>query len=43
MQKSKPVALLSVRDKMSFEVTPVFPNLVRFNGTSSEVAAKQGK
>jgi hypothetical protein len=42
MQKSKPVALLSVRDKMSFEVTPMFPNLIRFNGTSGEVATKQG-
>ncbi len=43
MQKSKPVALLSVRDKMSFEVTPMFPNLIRFNGTTGEVAAtKQG-
>ncbi len=42
MQKSKPVALLSVRDKMSFEVTPMFPNLIRFNGTTGEVATKQG-
>ena len=30
MLKSKPVALRSVRDKMSFEVTPVYPNLVNF-------------
>jgi hypothetical protein len=42
MQKSKPVALLSIRDKMSFEVTPMFPNLVRFNGVTGEVATKQG-
>jgi hypothetical protein len=42
MQKSKPVALLSVRDKMSFEVTPMFPNLIRFNGVTGEVATKQG-
>jgi len=42
MQKSKPVALLSVRDKMSFEVTPMFPNLIRFNGVTGEVAAKEG-
>lgn len=42
MQKSKPVALLSVRDKMPFEVTPVFPNLVRFKGTNAEVVAKEG-
>src|SRR5437588_1202868 len=41
MLKSKPVALLSARDKMSFEVTPVFPNLVRLTGTQgSEIAAK---
>jgi hypothetical protein len=37
MKKSKPVPLLSVRDKMSFEVTPIFPNLVRYNG-ANEVA-----
>lgn len=40
MKKSKPVALISVRDKMSFEVTPMFPNLVRYNGNS--VVAKDG-
>jgi hypothetical protein len=42
MLKSKPVALLSVRDKMSFEVTPVYPNLVTFNSAAarSEIAAK---
>lgn len=46
MMKSKPVALRSVRDKMSFEVTPVFPNLVAMNPNppnnpkASEVAAK---
>jgi hypothetical protein len=42
MLKSKPVALHSVRDKMSFEVTPVYPNLVTFNSVSnrSEIAAK---
>jgi hypothetical protein len=42
MQKSKAVALLSVRDKMSFEVTPMFPNLIRFNGATGEVATKEG-
>jgi hypothetical protein len=42
MQKSKPVALLSVRDKMPFEVTPMFPNLARFKGTNAEVVAKEG-
>lgn len=42
MLKSKPVALLSVRDKMSFEVTPVYPNLIMFNSATakSEIAAK---
>jgi hypothetical protein len=42
MKKSKPVALLSVRDKMSFQVTPVFPNLVRYN-TGNEVAKQDNK
>jgi len=41
MVKSKPVALRSVRDKMSFEVTPVYPNLVLFKpGDNTEIAAK---
>lgn len=42
MKKSKPVALLSARDKMSFQVTPVFPNLVRYNA-GNEVAKQQDK
>lgn len=41
MQKSKPAALLSVRDKMPLEVTPMMPNLVRFKG-SPDVVAKEG-
>jgi len=41
MQKSKPVSLLSVRDKMSFEVAPVFPNLVRVSAGTSEIVQKQ--
>ena len=40
IKKSKPVALLSPRDKMSFQVTPVIPNLVRYNGGNE--LAKQG-
>jgi hypothetical protein len=43
MQKSKPVPLVSARDKMSFEVTPMFPNLVRFTppkDNNNEVAVK---
>jgi len=44
MQKGKSVPLVSARDKMSFEVTPMFPNLVRFNPPpSTEVAAKPGQ
>ena len=41
MLKSKPVALLSARDKMSFEVTPVYPNLVSVPASANrEIAAK---
>lgn len=46
MQKGKQVPLVSARDKMSFEVTPMFPNLVRYNppaANSSEVAVKPGQ
>ena len=44
MQKGKSVPLVSPRDKMSFEVTPVFPNLVRLhpantNNNGGEVVA----
>ncbi|MBV8206185.1 MAG: M48 family metalloprotease [Acidobacteria bacterium] len=42
LKKTKAPALLSARDKMEFEVTPVYPNLVRYN-QPSEVAAAQGK
>ncbi|HEV3041030.1 MAG TPA: M48 family metalloprotease [Candidatus Angelobacter sp.] len=42
MLKGKQPALLSVRDKMSFEVTPIYPNLVTFNSATakSEIASK---
>lgn len=40
MLKSKPVALRSARDKMSFEVTPMYPNLVSFRPAGEEMAAK---
>lgn len=40
MMKSKPVALRSARDKMSFEVTPMYPNLVSFHPNEREMAAK---
>jgi hypothetical protein len=40
MMKSKPVALHSARDKMSFEVTPMYPNLVSFGpAATKEIAA----
>lgn len=42
MQKGKQVALVSPRDKMSFEVTPMFPNLVRYSPPANESAAKGG-
>jgi hypothetical protein len=32
MKKTGATPLRSARDKMPFEVTPIFPNLVRFNG-----------
>ena len=35
--KSKPVTLLSAREKMPFEVTPLFPYLIRFKGTPQNV------
>lgn len=44
MQKGKAIPLVSARDKMSFEVTPMFPNLVRFVPPASrEVASKPGQ
>jgi hypothetical protein len=44
MQKGKQVTLVSARDKMSFEVSPMFPNLVRMSSSpSKEVASKPGQ
>ena len=37
LKKSKAVPLYSARDKMEFEVTPVYPNLVRI-GAQTQVA-----
>lgn len=37
--KSKPVALLSAREKMAFEITPLFPYLTRFE-TSVQAASQ---
>jgi hypothetical protein len=42
LQKSKPVPLITARDKMAFEVTPVFPNLARYRA-SQELASSQSK
>ena len=39
LAKSKPVALLSAREKMPFEVTPVFPYLTRITSTGAEKVA----
>jgi hypothetical protein len=40
MAKTKPVALLSAREKMPFEVTPVFPYLTRIpSGVAEKVAS----
>jgi len=36
--KAKPVPLSSPSEKMSFEVTPVFPFLVRFNSAANLAA-----
>jgi hypothetical protein len=38
LKKSKSAAILSARDKMPFEVTPMIPNLVRVTQTQNEVA-----
>src|SRR5690348_295051 len=41
LKKAKPEAVLSARDKLPFEVTPMIPNLVRVNQTN-EVAQNSG-
>jgi hypothetical protein len=46
MVKGKSVPLVSARDKMSFEVTPMFPNLVRYAPpatASNDVRARQAQ
>jgi hypothetical protein len=37
--KAQPVPLLSAKEKMPFEVTPVIPNLKRFNAPDGKLAA----
>jgi hypothetical protein len=39
LAKTKPVALVSAREKMPFEVTPVFPYLTRINMSNTEKVA----
>jgi hypothetical protein len=39
LKKNKPVPLLSARDKMAFEVTPMIPHLVRYRGPQVANAA----
>ena len=39
LAKAKPVALLSAREKMPFEVTPVFPYITRISTVGSEKVA----
>jgi hypothetical protein len=41
LMKAKPLPLYSARDKMEFEVTPVFPDLVRFGNTQQPVVAEK--
>jgi hypothetical protein len=43
LQKSKPVPLQSARDKMAFEVTPMFPHLARYRDSQVADAAGSGK
>ncbi len=43
LKKSKAVPLLSAREKMAFEVTPMIPHLVRYNGAQVANAAGNGK
>jgi hypothetical protein len=43
LNKSKPVPLLSARDKMAFEVTPMIPHLARYRDAQVANAAPGGK
>ena len=43
MNKSKPVPLLSARDKMAFEVTPMIPHLARYSDAQVANAAPNGR
>jgi hypothetical protein len=39
LSKAKPVALTSAREKMEFEITPVFPYLTRLSTGGTEKVA----
>src|SRR5208337_1123660 len=39
MAKAKPVALVSAREKMPFEITPFFPYLTRLSSPTSDKVA----
>ena len=39
MAKAKPVALISAKEKMPFEITPFFPYLTRLSVARSEKVA----
>jgi hypothetical protein len=41
--KAKPVALLSAREKMPFEVTPFMPFLMRYQKPGSGITASSSK
>ena len=43
LNKSKPVPLLSARDKMAFEVTPMMPHLARYRDSQVANAAGNGR
>jgi Zn-dependent protease with chaperone function len=43
LKKSKPVPLLSAREKMALEVTPMIPHLARFHGPQVANAAANGR
>ena len=43
LNKSKPVALQSARDKMAFQVTPMIPHLARYNSPEIANAGGNGK
>jgi hypothetical protein len=40
LSKAKPVALVSAKEKMEFEISPIFPYLTRFSNGSAEKVAR---